>query len=39
MIDVNKFTNMQLLLYTHINATDKFIINTTKCDVICSTMK
>jgi len=38
MIDVNKFTNMQLLLYTHINATDKFI-NTTKCDVICSTMK
>merc|ERR1712136_54320 len=39
MIDVNKFTNMQLLLYTHINATDKFIMNTTKCDVICSTMK
>jgi len=27
MIDVNKFTNMQLLLYTHINATDKFIMN------------
>lgn len=26
MIDVNKFTNMQLLLYTHINATDKIII-------------
>lgn len=26
MIDVNKFTNMQLLSYTHINATDKFII-------------
>jgi len=26
MIDVNKFTNMQLLSYTRINATDKFII-------------